>query len=213
MEEIVLIGGGGHCKACIDVIEAEGKFRIVGIVDMPEKAGEKVLGYKIFAIDSDLPGLVKEYKNFLITIGHMKDPTKRIAKYEYLKELGASLPVIASPNAYISKHATIANGTILMHNAFINSNARIGENCILNTGAIIEHDSVVRDNCHISTGALVNGECEIGESVFIGSGCVLVNNIKIAGNTVIGAGSVVIKPITKAGTYAGNPAKKMKRGK
>lgn len=213
MDEIVLIGGGGHCKSCIDVIEAEGKFKIAGIVDMPEKAGEKILGYTIFASDSDLPQLVKEYKKFLITIGHIKDPVKRNAKYEYLKGLGASFPVIASPTAYISKHATVADGTILMHKAFINSNARIGENCIINTGAIIEHDSVVGNNCHVSTGAIVNGECEIGECVFMGSNSVLVNGIKIAGNTVIGAGSVVIKPVTEAGTYAGNPAIKMKSGK
>lgn len=213
MEEIVLIGGGGHCKACIDVIEAEGKFRIAGIVDMPEKVGKKISGYEIFASDDDLPRLVKEYNNFLITIGHIKDPAKRIVKYEYLKGLGATFPVIASPSAYISRHATLAGGTILMHKSFINSNAKIGGNSIINTGAIIEHDSVVANNCHVSTGSIVNGGCEIGENVFIGSNSVIVNNIKIVGNTVIGAGSVVIKPITEAGTYAGNPAKNMKSEK
>ena len=35
-EEIILIGGGGHCKSCIDVIEQEGKYQIAGIVDLPE---------------------------------------------------------------------------------------------------------------------------------------------------------------------------------
>lgn len=38
--EIILIGGGGHCKACIDVIETERKYRIAGIIDIPEKKGE-----------------------------------------------------------------------------------------------------------------------------------------------------------------------------
>ena len=36
MKKIILIGGGGHCKSCIDVIEQEGKYRIAGIVDMAE---------------------------------------------------------------------------------------------------------------------------------------------------------------------------------
>jgi FlaA1/EpsC-like NDP-sugar epimerase len=33
MKKIILIGGGGHSKSCIDVIENENKYKIVGIVD------------------------------------------------------------------------------------------------------------------------------------------------------------------------------------
>ncbi len=65
-ENIILIGGGGHCKACIDVIEQEGNYQIAGIVDLPEMLHQKVLGYEIIATDKDFPDLVKEYKNFLI---------------------------------------------------------------------------------------------------------------------------------------------------
>ena len=36
-KNIILIGGGGHCKSCIDVIEAEDKFEIAGIVDNDTK--------------------------------------------------------------------------------------------------------------------------------------------------------------------------------
>ena len=36
-EKLVLIGGGGHCRACIDVIERENKYQIAGIVDIKEK--------------------------------------------------------------------------------------------------------------------------------------------------------------------------------
>ena len=46
MEEIMLIGGWWHCKSCIDVIEAEDKFKIIGIVDTKEKLHQKVLGYE-----------------------------------------------------------------------------------------------------------------------------------------------------------------------
>jgi len=39
VKEIILIGGGGHCRSVIDVIEQEGRFKIVGIVDRPELLG------------------------------------------------------------------------------------------------------------------------------------------------------------------------------
>ena len=66
MKKNILIGGGGHCKSCIDVIEQEGKYRIAGIVDLPEKLHQKILGYKIIAIDDDLPRLVEVKKSLTI---------------------------------------------------------------------------------------------------------------------------------------------------
>ncbi len=71
-QKIILIGGGGHCKSCIGVIEEEGKYEIAGIVDKPEKIGKKILGYKIIAEDNQISELVKKYNNFLITVGQIK---------------------------------------------------------------------------------------------------------------------------------------------
>ena len=93
-EKIILIGGGGHCKSCIDVIEQEGKYRIAGIVDMAEKMRQKMLGYEVIATDDDLPLLVTEYENFFITLGQIKSPDKRIRIFQTLKESGAKLPII-----------------------------------------------------------------------------------------------------------------------
>jgi FlaA1/EpsC-like NDP-sugar epimerase len=46
--KIILIGAGGHCRSCIDVIEQQDRFEILGIVD---KAGQDepsgVLGYPL----------------------------------------------------------------------------------------------------------------------------------------------------------------------
>ena len=67
-EKIILIGGGGHCKSFIDVIEQEGKYQIAGIVDVREKIHQKILGYEIVGTDKDLPLMAKQYSSFLITI-------------------------------------------------------------------------------------------------------------------------------------------------
>ena len=64
-QNIILIGGGGHCKSCIDVIEEEGKYKIVGILDKPDKLNEEVLSYKIIGNDDDIKSLAKKYNNFL----------------------------------------------------------------------------------------------------------------------------------------------------
>lgn len=65
-EQLILVGGGGHCLSCIDVIEAEGRFDIIGIVDKKENIGKTVLGYPIIGTDDDLPKLREKTTHFLL---------------------------------------------------------------------------------------------------------------------------------------------------
>ena len=75
--EIILIGGGGHCKSCIDVIELEAKYKIAGIIDLPDKVGSKILTYSIIGTDENLEELSNLYSNFFITIGHIRTAEKK----------------------------------------------------------------------------------------------------------------------------------------
>ncbi len=208
-QKIILIGGGGHCKSVIDVIENENKYEIAGIVDIKQKIGQKVLNYKIIATDNELPELIKTYKNAVITVGQIKTPEIRIKIYKRLKSLNANMPVIISPFSYVSKYSFIDEGTIIMHNVIVNAGAKIGKNCIINNQALIEHDATINDNCHISTNAKINGDCIINKNTFFGSGAVLSNGIIIAENNIIAAGAVIYRNTKPNSTYIGNPARKI----
>jgi len=190
MEDIVLVGGGGHCKSCIDVIEQEGRFKIVGIVDILEKVGQDILGYAIIGCDEQLPIFARQYKNFLITVGQIESAALRMKLYKTIKSLDGNLPVIVSPRAYVSVHARILEGTIVMHNAIVNAAVRVGCNCILNTGCLLEHDAVIGSHCHISTQAVVNGMATVGDRSFVGSNATVVNNIKLAEDSFVRARSL-----------------------
>ena len=194
-EKIILIGGGGHCKACIDVLEQEARFAIAGIVDRPEKQNQKVLGYPVIGTDADLRELIRSFPNVLITLGQIKSADRRMRLFDEIKQMGARFPVIQSPLAYVSKHAQIGEGTIVMHYALINAGASVGRNCIINTKAFVEHDAVVEDHCHISTGAVVNGGVKIGRGCFFGSNAVCKEYIEIGENAVIGCGAKITKNI------------------
>ena len=191
MEDILLIGGGGHCKSVIDVIELEKRFQIAGIIDKPESLGACILDYKIIANDDDLHILVQQYNQAFITVGQISSPKVRIRLFELARKIGFLFPTIISPRAYISKHATIGEGTVVMHDALVNADVKIGNNCIINTGALIEHDSVIEDNCHISTGAIINGGVKVGTGSFIGSNAITKEYISIKEYSFIKAGSLV----------------------
>ena len=187
-QNIILIGGGGHCHSVIDVIEQENKYEIVGIVDKKELIGTKVLGYEIIACDDDLETLFKSCKNAVITLGQIRSNKTRVKLFSILKNIGYKLPVIVSPFAYVSKHSKIDEGTVVMHQALVNANVKIGKNCIINTKALIEHDSVVEDNCHVSTASVINGGVRVKEGTFFGSNAISKEGVEI--NGFIKAGSL-----------------------
>lgn len=195
MDEIILVGAGGHARSCIDVIELSGQFKIAGLVDKSANKGQENLGYPILGTDDDLLSLRQKYNYALITVGQIKSPATRVKLFQLLQKIGYTLPVIVSPSAYVSKHAQIAEGAIVMHHAIVNANTRIGNNCIINNKTLIEHDAVIGDHCHIATGAIVNGEVNVGKGSFIGSGAVTKQCISIGNNCVIGAGVIVKRDI------------------
>lgn len=207
--KIVLIGGGGHCRACIDVIEAEGRFSIAGIIDAGIGTGEKILGYPVIGTDENIPEAISRYTNVLVTVGQVKTAETRKRLHSLAQRHGARFPVVVSPKALVSGHAFLNEGSIIMHGAVINAGAAVGCNCIINTAAVIEHDVRVGDHCHISTACVVNGGCILGNDVFVGSNSVVSNNVTLADSVIIGAGSVIIKSIDRPGIYAGNPAEKI----
>jgi sugar O-acyltransferase (sialic acid O-acetyltransferase NeuD family) len=191
MKEILLIGGGGHCKAVIDVIEFEGSYKIAGIVEKDDSSKNNLLGYEIIGSDSDLGDLGKHYKYALITVGQVKTSSIRKKLFNLAIESGFILPSIISPNAYMSRHSELGRGVVVMHNSVINSNARIGDNCIINSKALIEHDCQIYDHNHISTNVTINGSVIVESDCFIGSGAIVKESTTIKQGSFIKAGTIV----------------------
>jgi sugar O-acyltransferase (sialic acid O-acetyltransferase NeuD family) len=194
MKSLLLVGGGGHCRSCIDVIESTKIYQIAGVIQ-PNLSSELVLGYPVIGTDDDLPQLLKSSKLALITTGQIKSPETRTRLFTRVKNLGAELAVVVSPRAHCSKHAVVCEGSIIMHGAIINAGAQIGKNCIVNSQALVEHDVEIYDHCHISTGARINGNVIIGGGTFVGSGAVIKQGIKVGENVIIGAGQVVVRNV------------------
>lgn len=189
---ILLVGAGGHARACIDVIEQDGRFDVAGLVGLPAEMGTSILGYPVLGGDEDLPELVGRYPYALVVVGQIKSPAGRIRLFETLEKLNFRLPAIVSSRAYVSRHAAIGNGTIVMHGAIVNAGVVIGRNCIINSLALVEHDSRVGDHTHVSTGALINSSVSIGEGTFVGSGATVRQGASIGNRCVIGMGHRVL---------------------
>jgi len=193
MKNLYLFGAGGHALSCIDVIEKEQKYKIIGLFDNKFSQKDKVLSYPI--LDQKKTSN-KDYKNKrygLVCVGQIKTSKIRKRIFNELLKQGFEPATIISPFSSISKESRIGKGTIVMHGSIINPKAKIGKNCIINTGCIIEHEVVIEDHCHISTGAILNGGVLVKAGSFIGSGSIIIQKKVIKKNSVVPMGSIIKK--------------------
>lgn len=194
-ESIILVGAGGHCRSCIEVIESQNQFQIAGVVGTASEQGSSICGYSVIGTDDDLPDLFRKHPRALVAVGQIKSAVTRQRIFRTLRDLKFQTPDIHASSTITSRHSSVGEGTIVMHRAIINAGARVGENSIINSCALIEHDAEIGDHCHISTGAIVNGDAMIGSGTFVGSGAVVLQGVRVGENSIIGAQALVVKDL------------------
>jgi len=206
--DIVLVGGGGHCKVVISIIKRLDTFNIKGISDLKENLGKEVLGIETRYMDDQLKELHdKGIKYTFVTLGSVGNPDNRIRLFEMLKQTGFEIPVIISKDAMVDESVEIEEGTVIMPGAIINPGTKIGKNCIINTGAIIDHDCTIGDHVHIAPGVTLSGSVKIGSGSHIGTGASVIHGIEIGSRVIVGAGSVVVNTIQDNKKVMGVPAR------
>ena len=191
MTPIILIGKGGHALACLDVLQINKNFQVIGYVDSIGSLGGDWEGIPFLGTDAELPTILQKCSNVFIAIGQVKHSEVRRKAVQQLRLLNATFPAVISPKAHVAFGARIAEGTIVMHGAHIGPGTNIGAFNILNTRSLIEHGAITGEFVHVSTAAVVNGDVKIGDNVFIGSNSVLCHGIEIPDNSFVQAGEFI----------------------
>ncbi|MEO9967950.1 MAG: acyltransferase [Reichenbachiella sp.] len=112
------------------------------------------------------------------------------------------------PFVEIQNGATIGARTKIQSHSFVCDLVTIGNDCFIGHGVMFVNDK-------FSTGGPARGDVSlwqptaVGNHVSIGSNATILP-VTICDEVVIGAGAVVTRDIAESGTYAGNPAKKIK---
>lgn len=112
--------------------------------------------------------------------------------------------VFVGPFVEIQNDVNIGKRTRIQSHSFICSKVTIGEDCFIGHGVMFVNDKFI--DRQLSKDFLPT---EIGNKVYIGSNATILP-VSICNDVVVGAGSVVTKDIVEPGTYAGNPARKLK---
>lgn len=206
--QVIIFGAGGHAESVADVIAAEGKVAVAGLIDSIKPVGSIVFGHKILGREAELLYIVKQMniKDGIVAVG---DNFQRKAFMDRIKKKVPDFTFIVSihPSAAISKGAFIGAGTVVMAMAAVNHGSRVGEGCIINTKASLDHNSVMEDFSSLAPGVTCGGQVYVGFCSAVGIGTNIVEKIRIGGNSVIGAGALVNRDIKDNAVAYGVPAK------
>ncbi|WP_276947872.1 NeuD/PglB/VioB family sugar acetyltransferase [Acetatifactor muris] len=200
MEDIVLIGGGGHALSVADAIVNGVNYKIMGYTDLSDNH----IPLRYLGTDDILKSLFERgVMNAAITVGYLGKSNIRDRLYYMVKQTGIRLPEIIDPSAVISATADVGEGVFIGKNAVVNAGTKIGKMCIINTGAIIEHNNRIGEYSHIAVGAVLCGDVHVGEHTFIGANATIIQGVQIGMNVIIGAGSIVIGNVPDNGRVIG----------
>lgn len=188
MEDIILVGYGGHAKSVADSIERQGKYKIRGYTDIEEHLSK----YQYLGTDAKLKHFYDNgIKNAVIAIGYMGKGCLREKLYEKVKSLGFYVPVIKDPDSIVSDSAIIGEGTFIGKGAVINAEATVGKMAIINTKALVEHECNVADFAHVAVGAVLCGNVTVGKAAFIGANATVIQGRTIEAGRIVPAGETI----------------------
>ncbi len=212
MKRVIGLGAGGHARVIIEILEAMGGHRIVGLLDPePSLWGREVGGVPVLGDDGLLTGLgAQGVTSAFVGVGSVGDAELRRRLWEKVVEHGFEIVSAIHPRALISPSAELGPGCIVMAGAVIGSCVVLGRNVIVNTGAIVDHDCRIGDHAHIATGASLASAVRVMDEAHVGVGASVRQEVTIGRGSVVGAGAAVVEDVPDDDIVVGVPARRLR---
>jgi sugar O-acyltransferase (sialic acid O-acetyltransferase NeuD family) len=182
-EKLLLVGAGGFGRVVLE--HAEKEYRCAFLDDGAATSAD---GVPIIGTTEDIERLFGEYRLLLVTIGNN---SLREKLYKRAEKAGYTFPNIIVPSAYISPHARLGSGIVVLNNAVVQNNASVGDGTILNPGVEAHHDSNIGKYCLIYTNSVVRSLTHVGDRAWIGSTCTVSTGAEVEADAIVEDGNTV----------------------
>jgi acetyltransferase EpsM len=197
---ILIYGGGGHGKSLIELLQALGAYRIVGVIDDSLPVGSSILGIPVLGGSVRLEELHASGVHLAVNaVGGIGNINARLGVFAKLAEAGFACPAVVHPTAWIEPSAELAPGVQVLPLAYVGSAARLGFGCIVNTGAIISHDCQIGEYANLSPGATLAGGVILGPRTLVGMRATLNLAVQVGAGARIGNGATVKSDVPAGG--------------
>ncbi|NQD88777.1 acetyltransferase [Paenarthrobacter sp. CM16] len=211
MSELLLIAASGLAREVLAMVRSNGPFDVVGILDDDEdKLGRVVDGAHVLGPVRD--ALKFPHALLLVCIG---SGTGREAVVMRLRTLGLDEERYATaidPSVQIPEGCMIGKGSILLAHVSMTASVTIGTHVVAMPGVTFTHDDDISDFATFASGVSLGGNVHIGRAAYIGMNASVRERTSIGANATIGMGAAVLSDVPAEETWAGVPARVIRRG-
>lgn len=203
---LIVVGGGGLGREVIWLVEdAEGPYRVIGVLDdAASLRGRVVYSFPVLGGVDNWRRHTKA--EFILAIGAPRS-RHTIARRMHQGGTAPKFATLVHPSARMSSSVRLGEGTVVAAGAILTTEVRIGRHCILDRMVNVGHDCVFGDFCTVSPLAPVGGNVSIGNGVWIGAGASVRQGVSLASGSMVGMGAVVVKDVKANELVVGTPAK------
>jgi sugar O-acyltransferase (sialic acid O-acetyltransferase NeuD family) len=207
-QSVVIVGASGHGKVIADIIEEQGRYRILGFLDTFKQMGMRLGRYSVIGRETDIPDLVRQYRGLGVIVG-IGNNHIRCEISARIRELSPSVQFINAihPRATIASTVALGRGIAVMAGAVVNTDTSLADGCFVNTNASVDHDNVLEEFSCVQPNAATGGNVHLGALSTIGLGANVIQGIRIGRAVVVGAGSTVLHDIPDNVQAFGTPCR------
>lgn len=204
----ILFGAGGHAKVVFDAIEAmQGEqVKLTVVDDNPALVGHDFFGIRVQRGDA-----CEQLTAFRFHVAIGRNDVRRSVFDRLCGQGGLPLSVV-HPQAQVSRHARVGEGSFLAAGCVVAPASAIAEGVIVNHAAVVDHDCWLGAYSHIAPNVTLGGNVRIGAGVLVGAGAVILPGVSVGDGCTIGAGAVVIANVPASSTVVGVPGRMLQKG-
>jgi UDP-perosamine 4-acetyltransferase len=206
---VLLVGGGGHARVCVEALRDVNGIHVVGCVSS-DGAGVDGLPVPMVGRDTELLEAAQRCgaTHAFVAIGRN---ATRAALLDRCRVAGLGLVNAISRFSMLSPDIEFGMGVAILPGAVVNAACRLADGVIVNTNASVDHDCVLDEAVHIAPGATLGGAVRVGARTLVGLGARVIPGVTIGSDVVVGAGAVVLRDVADGLTVTGVPARPVRR--
>lgn len=206
--DILIIGGGSRAKVLMDLLEREGRHRVVGHLLDPAVPIEAPLDLPALGRLEDLPAIADRL-NVSQGIIAINDVGQRMAAVQRIHALMPAFTYVSAvdPAAIVSNGVQLGAGSVVLAGARIEPDVTIGEHAFIGARAVIGADSSLGSFSSVSAGATIGEACHVGSGSAIGMNAALVERTVVGTHCVVTPGAMVLESVPDLHVAEASPAR------
>lgn len=211
MSELLLIAASGLAREVLAMVRSSGPFNVIGILDDDEdKLGRVVDGAHVLGPIRD--ALKFPHALLLVCIGSGSGRESVVMRLRSLGLAEDRYATAIDPSVHVPEGCRIGNGSIILAHVSMTASVTIGNHVVAMPGVTFTHDDVIADFATFASGVSLGGNVSIGRAAYIGMNASVRERRTIGPMATIGMGAAVLTDVPGNETWAGVPARIIRRG-